>query len=157
MAVEIARMRAQDEEAFLGLTRAFYLHEHFDFDAASSGRMARHLLANPHVGAICLAWAGEQAVGYLVLTHGYSLEFGGPFVLLDEIYVCPELRGSGLGRRLIDSAAQYCRDNAFGYLRLEVQKKNVRPIEVYRTYGFRTEDRYLMSLPIAAEKSGAKR
>lgn len=151
MAAEIASMRAQDEAAFLELTRAFYSHERFDFDPAASGRMVRHLLAHPEVGAVWLAWQGGRAVGYLVLTRCYSLEFGGPFVLLDEIFVLPEARGAGLGRRLIDVAAQYCRDTGAGYLRLEVQKKNARSVAIYRAYGFRTEDRFLMSLDVSKE------
>lgn len=148
MAIEIVSMRARDEEAFLGLTRAFYAHERFDFDPAASGRMVRHLLANPQAGAVWLAWRDGCAIGYLVLTRCYSLEFGGPFVLLDEIFVLPEARGAGLGRRLLDTASQYCRDTGAGYLRLEVQKKNARSVDIYRAYGFRTEDRFLMSLPV---------
>ncbi|HNF99868.1 MAG TPA: GNAT family N-acetyltransferase [Pseudomonadota bacterium] len=66
--------------------------------------MVRHLLAKPEVGAVWLAWREGRAVGYLVLTRCFSLEFGGPFVLLDEIFVLPEARGDGLGRRLIDTA-----------------------------------------------------
>lgn len=148
MADEIVSMRAQDEGVFLELTRAFYLHERFDFDPAASGRMVRHLLAKPEVGAVWLAWREGRAVGYLVLTRCFSLEFGGPFALLDEIFVLPEARGDGLGRRLIDTAAQYCRDTGVGYLRLEVQKKNARSVDIYRAYGFRTEDRFLMSLAV---------
>jgi ribosomal protein S18 acetylase RimI-like enzyme len=153
MVAKIASMRPEDEADFLALAQAFYEHEHFVFDAAASSRMIRHLLANPQSGSVYLAWQGGQAVGYVVLTHGYSLEFGGPFVLLDEIFVLPGVQGTGLGKRLIDVAAAYCLENGFGYLRLEVQKKNARAVSVYQTYGFRTEDRYLMSLQI---QSGAE-
>lgn len=140
-------MRPEDVSDFLALTQAFYRHEAFDFDPAASGRMVQYLLANPQVGAVYFARQGDRAVGYMVLTHCYSLEFGGAFVLLDEIFVLPEVRGTGLGKRLLDVASDYCRENSFGTLRLEVQKKNTRAIDVYRTCGFRTEDRYLMSLP----------
>jgi ribosomal protein S18 acetylase RimI-like enzyme len=148
MAVALDRMKSEDESDFLELTRVFYGHEGFDFDPAASGRMVRHLLSNPQVGVVYLARQDGHAVGYMVLTHCYSLEFGGPFILLDEIFVLPEVQGTGLGKCLIDSAVAYCRENGFGYLRLEAQKKNTRAIEVYRTYGFRTETRYLMSYPI---------
>ena len=107
MEAEIAAMRAQDEEAFLALTRC------------------------------------------------YSLEFGGPFVRLDEIFVLPEARGAGVGRRLLDTAAQYCREAGAAYLRLEVQKKIARSVDLYRAYGFRTEDRFLMSLDVS--KGGVRR
>jgi GNAT superfamily N-acetyltransferase len=130
MAAEIASMRAQDEAAFLELTRAFYSHERFDFDPAASGRMVRHLLAHPEVGAVWLARQGGRAVGYLVLTRCYSLEFGGPFVLLDEIFVLPEARGAGLGRRLIDVAAQYCRGHG-GRLPAARGAEGKRPLRRY--------------------------
>ena len=155
MSVVIACMRSEDEHDFLTLTQAFYRHEAFDFAPEASRRMVRHLLSNPGVGAVFLARQTDgRAVGYMVLTHCYSLEFGGPFVLLDEIFVLPEARGEGLGRRLIDAASDFCRERGIGYLRLEVQKKNARAVDVYRTYGFFTEDRHLMSLPIAASRGG---
>jgi len=144
---EIGPLREDDLAEALDLMRVFYAHEAFDFDPESSGRMLRHLLAHPEVGAVFLAREGGQALGYLVLTRCYSLEFGGPFVLLDEIFVLPEAQGRGLGKRLLDTASAYCRASGSGYLRLEVQKKNLRALEVYRTYGFRTEDRFLLSLP----------
>ena len=146
---DIAPLCEGNVEALLALMKVFYAHERFGFDAVSSGRLLRHLLANPNVGSVFLARDGERALGYLVLTHCYSLEFGGPFVLLDEIFLMPEAQGRGLGKRLLDTAADYCRAKGFGYLRLEVQKKNTRAIDVYRTYGFRTEDRFLLSLPTA--------
>ncbi len=142
---EITPMGEGDIAALLELMRIFYAHERFVFDAEKSGCMLHHLLANQNVGSVFLAREGERGLGYLVLTHCYSLEFGGPFVLLDEIFILPEAQGRGLGKQLIDTAVEYCRKNGFGYLRLEVQKKNTRAIEVYSTYGFRTEDRFLMS------------
>lgn len=148
MATEIASMRLEDEADFIELTRAFYHHERFAFDPVASGRMVRHLLSTPQAGAVYLARQDARAVGYLVLTHCYSLEFGGPFVLLDEIFVLPEAQGAGLGKRLIDTATTYCRDNGIGSLRLEVQKKNARAVDVYGTYGFHTDDRFLMSLDV---------
>jgi ribosomal protein S18 acetylase RimI-like enzyme len=145
MTAAIARATPEDEPDVLGLMQAFYRHERFAFDPVASGRMVRHLLANPQAGALYLARQAGRAAGYAALTQCYSFEFGGPFILLDEIYVLPEARGAGLGKRLIDVAADYCRENGCGYLRLEVQRKNARAIAVYRTYGFRTEDRDLMS------------
>ena len=148
MPVSVDSLRSQDEAAFLDLTRAFYAHEGFAFDPLASGRMVRHLLANPQVGAVWLARRDGRAVGYLVVTRCYSLEFGGPFALLDEIFLLPEARGTGLGKRLLDTAAGYCREQGIGYLRLEVQKRHARTVEIYRAYGFRAEDRHLMSLPV---------
>lgn len=149
MASEICPLAEKDVSLFLELTQAFYAHEGFDFDACASGRMARQLLADPALGAVFLAKDGCRPVGYMVLTHCFSFEFGGPFVLLDEIFVVPEVRKAGLGKRLIDCASAYCRQRGINYLRLEVQQNHARAIEVYRAYGFRTETRYLMSLPTA--------
>ncbi len=147
--VSIVRLDETAVLTVLALMRVFYAHENFVFDPDASGRMLRHLLAHPEQGAVFFARAAHSAVGYLVLTHCYSLEFGGPFVLLDEIFLLPDAQGKGLGKRLLDVAASYCRDHGADCLRLEVQKKNHRAINVYHEYGFRTEDRFLMTRPVA--------
>ena len=37
------------------------------------------------------------AVGYLVLTLGYSLEYGGRDAFIDEVYIRSSYRGRGIG------------------------------------------------------------
>jgi ribosomal protein S18 acetylase RimI-like enzyme len=153
MSVEIVQMRSADESVFLALSQAFYRQEGFVFDAPRAARLVRQVLADPSIGVVFLARRGGVVVGYSIQTLSFSFEFGGRFVLLDELFVLPEAQGAGVGRRLIANAVDFCRKNGCGHLRLEVLERNARAIEVYRAAGFRQEARHLMTLPVADAES----
>ncbi|MBK9229865.1 MAG: hypothetical protein IPO15_03045 [Anaerolineae bacterium] len=48
-------------------------------------------------GPIWLIQDGETVVGYTILTWGFTVELGGPFLLIDELYLRPSHR-LGLGQ-----------------------------------------------------------
>lgn len=140
-----------DAPVVLELIRAFYADEGIPFDGATQGRALDVVLADPTLGGVFLlrpvnASPGASALGHLVLTRGHSLEFGGCFWLLDELYLAPELRGRGEGARAIAFAAAKAREAGAHALRLEVSRENARARAAYLRAGFRAESRDLMTL-----------
>lgn len=94
---DIGRLQAHELPALFELMRVFYEHERFTFDAEASERMLRHLLSHPETGAVYFVRDGVRSSGlHMVLTHCYSLEFNGPFVLLDEKFFCRPRRNADL-------------------------------------------------------------
>lgn len=75
----------------------------------------------------------STAVGYGLLAYTYSQEAGGTVCWLEEIYVRPAARGTGVGAAFIEfvkktvPAARY---------RLEVEPDNTRVKALYRRHGF---------------------
>jgi GNAT superfamily N-acetyltransferase len=61
--------------------------------------------------------AGEPA-GVLTLTETFAIFAGGTYGVIDELYVAPGHRSTGLGRRLLDAAAAIGRER--GWRRLDV-------------------------------------
>lgn len=106
----------------------------------------QRLLDDPAWGQTVLIFCDGRLAGYLVITRGYSLEFGGVFALLDELYVWEEYRGRGLGNAAIGFAKDWCRDSGIQALRLEVQRDNARAMALYRQSGFAAHDRDLMTV-----------
>lgn len=49
----------------------------------------RDLIATPDLGAVWVAEVGGEAVGYLAVTWGFSLEYHGRDAFIDELYVAP--------------------------------------------------------------------
>lgn len=140
------RATADDAENVLELMRAFYGEERLDFSESEARAAVIELLATPALGAVFLL-RGEQgnARGYLVLTFGFSLEFRGRFVLLDEVYVDPALRGRGLGGSAVEHAAGWARAQGAAALRLEVNHANQPAKAVYSRRGFVDDRRDLMT------------
>jgi GNAT superfamily N-acetyltransferase len=115
------------------------------FDADQARLATAQLMDDPARGdvrAICVE--GELA-GYLVLTFGYSLEYGGIDAFVDELYLAPAWRGRGIGRRALDVAAQLCRERGVRAVHLEVDRGNPRARTIYRDAGFGDRDRFLMT------------
>ena len=122
-----------------------YSHDSSPFDAGRARRTAQGLLGEPDFGTTWLIEVEGKVAGYLVLVLGYSLEFGGRFGLLDELFVLEDYRGSGIGAEALAFASRQARERGWGALRLEVGQSNARAISVYRRAGFEMHERYLMT------------
>src|SRR5579883_1678181 len=120
-----------------------YAQDTLPFNADRARVASEWLLARSDLGGIWLMEADGVAAGYIVLTVCASLEFGGAFALLDELYLEPEHRGRGLGVEAIDFAAAWARARGMSALRLETAHDNLHAQSLYRKCGFIVHDRYL--------------
>lgn len=140
-----------DAPVVLELIQAFYAEEGIRFDGPTQGRALDALLVDPALGGVFLLRPTESRhaatpLGHLVLTRGHSLEFGGRFLLLDELYLVPGARGRGEGARAIAFAVEQARQSGAHALRLEVSRHNPRAQATYLRAGFVPETRDLMTL-----------
>lgn len=146
MEIELRTARTNDRDLLLALIQELYACEHIPFDEARATHALGNLLADPSLGRVWVVERGGLPVGYAILTLGYSLEFGGRFALLDELFILEEHRGTGAGRQALARIAQICRELGLEALRLEVDRANRVAQELYRKVGFATHDRDLMTL-----------
>jgi GNAT superfamily N-acetyltransferase len=137
-----------DVPALLPLMREFYEYERLAFDAARTEQLLRELIGDESLGHVIVFEEANVLVGYMVLTFGYSLEFGGRDALIDEFYVVPAERGAGLGTAAIEHAKQICRARGISKIHLEADYVNGRVHEFYKRLGFRDHERHLMTLSI---------
>ncbi len=145
MEAEAFEAGANDTPELLPLMRAFYAGEGYPFDEARTERVLRAMLSNPLFGAVWVFRLDGRAVGYLVVTHGYSLEFGGRDAFVDELYMIPEVRGRGFGAQALRIAEEHCRREGIGALHLEVERENPRARALYERSGYKAHDRFLMT------------
>jgi ribosomal protein S18 acetylase RimI-like enzyme len=143
----------EDAETLLGLMERFYAEERYPFDREKARAALEPFLAVPSLGRTWLFRDGATAVGYFVLTLGWSLEYGGRDAFVDEIFVSPSHRGRGLGRRALDAIAEACLELGVRALHLEVEKDNVRASELYRKWGFEDSHRRLMTRRFAGDQT----
>ncbi|HLL71027.1 MAG TPA: GNAT family N-acetyltransferase [Pyrinomonadaceae bacterium] len=125
--------------------REFYAIEHLGFDEGVARAALAQILCDCRFGVIHVIHVEEEAAGYLVVTFGFSLEFGGRDALVDEIYLRENFRGRGIGKATLELAGAVCREEGIGALHLEVDRVNTRAQGLYRQAGFRDHDRYLLT------------
>lgn len=125
--------------------REYYAFDHLPYDEATAREALQILLRDPELGRIWLIQAGTETAGYAVLTLGYSLEYRGRDAFIDELYLREPYRGRGLGRQALEWLEQAARALGVRALHLEVERGNPRAQALYRRYGFRDNDRQLLS------------
>ncbi|MFT3922309.1 MAG: GNAT family N-acetyltransferase [Myxococcales bacterium] len=139
---------APDLQRLLPHVREFWKFEQLSWDTVDVAAVLGNLLADPRLGCVFVVELEQELVGYLVLTFGYSIEHGGRDALVDELYLRPDLRGAGVGARLIDSAAAACRAQGVRRLHLEVDDTNLRASQLYGRLGFARNQRFLMTMKL---------
>jgi ribosomal protein S18 acetylase RimI-like enzyme len=145
MELSFERAGPSDADLLAGMMREFYEHERMTFEEGVARAALSGLLGDERLGRIHLIKAGAEVIGYVVLTFGFSLEFGGHDAFVDELFVRDEWRGRGAGRRALEFAAEVCRACGVRALHLEVERANTTAQALYRKAGFRDHDRYLLT------------
>ncbi|MDT4942112.1 MAG: hypothetical protein QOJ34_2201 [Pseudonocardiales bacterium] len=137
----------QDLPDLLRLTRDFYDEDGFTTSTVELERNFGALLALVRTAHISLATLGDRAVGFALTTCQVILE-SGVVAELQDLYVEPAHRGSGLGAALIADAADWARSRGATLLDVVVAPngRDVGPLlRYYAARGFRDEGRRLLS------------
>jgi ribosomal protein S18 acetylase RimI-like enzyme len=133
-----------DTETLISLMREYYVYDHIPFDESLARAALARLTDDETLGRIWLIEQGDQAIGYLAITLGYSLEYGRD-AFIDEVYLREPYRGQGLGQRAFTLAEEACRALGVQALHLEVERDNGRAQAFYRKIGYEDHDRYLLT------------
>jgi diamine N-acetyltransferase len=133
-----------DINTILILMQEFYEIEHLTFDHNSCAAIT-DLLNNKSFGGVWLIQHQTEAIGYVVLTIGYSLEFHGRDAFIDELYIRANYRGQGIGTQALEYMQEVCRSLGIKALHLEVDRVNTKAQKLYHSLGFKDHDRYLLT------------
>ncbi len=134
-----------DLELLVGFMRVFYELEHIRFDEPVARAALTELLTDERLGRVWLIAAAGEPAGYIVLTYGFSLEYHGRDALLDELFIVERWRGRGIGRHALEFLTGFCRAEGLRAVHLAVDHMNEHAAHVYRQFGFKSQERHLMT------------
>lgn len=139
----------EDIPRLVALMTEFYAEGATPLKAARAAEAFAALLADDQLGHIWLIQAGNDDVGYLVVTFSYSMEFGGRNAFLDDLFIQAPFRGAGLGTAALKEVRAFCLEHAVRALHLETGRENAAAQALYRHAGFKVTDRQLLTLVLA--------
>ncbi len=133
----IRRADAEDSAILLPLIAAYWDFESISgFDPARVAPQLERLLSTPGLGAGWIALADDVAVGYLLAVYVFSLEHAGLTAEIDEFFVSPDVRGSGIGSQLIREAeAEFIRIGCTN-VSLQLSRHNDTARRFYHRFGY---------------------
>jgi GNAT superfamily N-acetyltransferase len=88
-----------------------------------------------------LAEQAGRPVGLSLYFYNFSSWRGELGVYVQDLYVAPDVRGSGLGRRLVAETASLGRRHGATHLRLSVDRSNTEAQDFYLRLGLEHADR----------------
>ena len=124
----------------------FYRESAFSLQPGAAKAAFEQLLNDPTLGRIWICEQDGEAIGYVVLTLGFSMEYGGRDAFVDNLFIRRGLRGKGMGGQLLDTLIGECTRLNVRALHLEVGRANYKAFAFYRSCGFQDNDRQLLIL-----------
>lgn len=134
-----------EQDILIQLIKEFCEVDNHPFEDSSIRLALSNLLQDKSLGRVWLIQQGKEAIGYIVLTFGYSLEYRGRDAFIDEFYIRESYRGQGIGTKTLQFVESICPSLEIQALHLEVEKENRAAKRLYSKASFKEHERYLMT------------
>jgi len=135
--VSVRPVRPDDVPTVCRLVRELAAYEHAEHEALMTDEQLRTALSGDSpalFGHVAEAPDGE-VVGFALWFLTFSTWRGTHGIHLEDLFVSPAHRGTGLGRELLRTLAAECVDRGFARLEWSVLDWNTPSIEFYRAAG----------------------
>jgi GNAT superfamily N-acetyltransferase len=147
-----------DVAVVLQFIRDLAKYEHLEHQVVATEESLREALfgSRPYAEVVLACLNGEP-VGFALFFHNFSTFLGRAGIYLEDLYVRPEARGHGVGRRLLTWLAGVAVSRGCGRLEWAVLDWNEPSIRFYRKLGAVALDdwtTYRVTGPALAELAG---
>ena len=144
MSAALRLARPEDLDRLMGLVAAFHAEAGIEQDPDQRRAALVPLLEGIPHGCVYLIGPARAPLGYVILTFGWSVEFGGMDGFVDEIYIRPAVRGRGIATELLLALPKALAAGGLKALHLEVDRTNETAHKLYLRTGFKPRDRYML-------------
>lgn len=143
-----------DIPSLVVLMQAFYAESGHALDADAARAAFGRLIGSPALGAVWIAHIGSEPVGHVVLVTRFAMEHGALAGCVDDLFVKPEYRRSGVGGVLLAALLTECASRQCQSLHVEVGADNMAARALYARFGLQAaqDGRVLMSGPLPASR-----
>jgi len=134
-----------DVPAILGLVHELAVYEKEPDAVEATEALYLQALFPPEGPATAFAHVAEvdgQVVGMAVWYLTFSTWLGRPGIWLEDLFVSPDHRGSGLGKELLATLARLCVERGYGRLEWWVLRWNEPSIGFYESLGALAQDEW---------------
>ena len=147
-----ARLAAlTDIPVLVTMMREFYAESNYALDAGWATEAFSAVLRDSSRG---VAWivAGEEPMGYVVVTFRLSMEFGGSDAFIDDLFVRARHRRCGVGRAALEAAFAECRRRGVLAIHVETGADNVAAKSLYGSFGLEDRTRLLLTARLTTRR-----
>ncbi|WP_319826436.1 GNAT family N-acetyltransferase [Thalassovita sp.] len=136
--------RPEDLDRLLPMVAAFQDEHGIAMDDATRRAALDPLLAGSPHGVAYLIGPQRAPIGYVVISFGWALEFGGMDGFVDEIFIRPGVRGRGIGSEVLTALPKALSGAGLKALHLEVRRDDTRTRRFYSRLRFEEREDYML-------------
>lgn len=144
MDLKITELNSQHIDDLLILMKEFYTFEDIPFDPENQKSLLQQIFDNMNFGIIYGLKQQDTLIGYSVITKGFSLEYQGTYMLIDELFILPDYRSKGYATKFLTYLKNFAKQNKISYILLEVDDFNNKAYQLYLKNGFIDKKRNLL-------------
>ncbi|MGE0251712.1 MAG: N-acetyltransferase family protein [Dongiaceae bacterium] len=139
------RNEKRDLEALARMAHELAAHDGYD-SGANTEKLAKGLFDSNKTVHCHLAELKGEIAGFILFYENFSIYRGEGGVFVPGLYVMPEYRKQGLGKKLMGIAAQYVKDHNRSYISWFAEEKNETALPLYKKWGARMEPGWIYCL-----------
>ncbi|GAB4228924.1 MAG: hypothetical protein Tsb0034_00330 [Ekhidna sp.] len=143
--MEFREATLDHEDICLEMMEDFYAMNGYQFYEVQASRNFEEFIQNDQLGKFWIINFSGKIAGYLILTFGYSFEYGGRDAFIDELFLKEEFRNRGIGGLILESVDFFARKHGVKAIHLEMEKENLIENKLCVKSGFKSNDRSLLT------------
>jgi GNAT superfamily N-acetyltransferase len=141
MSLTIKPATEGDVALVLGFIRKLAEYEKLSHEVVATEDLLRQtLFGERRVAEVVLAYIEDQPAGFALYFHNFSTFVGRPGIYLEDLFVEPAHRGTGVGKALLVYVAKLAVERGCGRFEWAVLDWNTPAIDFYRSLGARPID-----------------
>ena len=143
MSASLTLAKPDHLERLIALIEAFHVEEGIKLTDEARRAGVVPLLDGIPYGAVYLIGPPRAPIGYIVITFGWSVEFGGLDAIIDELYIRPGVRGRGIASEALIALPRALAGGGLRAIHLEVDRTNAAAKKLYQRAGFQPRENYM--------------
>jgi len=134
--IKIRFAEIHDTPTILHLIKELSVYEKLAHTVINTEDQIKTYLFGHHKFAeVLIANFDNHPVGFALFFHNYSTFVGKPGIYLEDLFVLPEMRGKGVGKKLFLELVRIAKDRNCGRIEWSVLNWNKPAIDFYKNMG----------------------
>ncbi|MBI3420345.1 MAG: GNAT family N-acetyltransferase [Proteobacteria bacterium] len=134
--INIRRAESKDAGLIVQLIRELAEYEKLSHEVVATEEDICAQLFNPAPVAFALiAGLNNKPVGFCVYFRNFSTFLARPGLYIEDLYVRPEVRGQGVGKKLLQELVRIAKENNYGRVTWSALNWNTPAINFYKSLG----------------------
>lgn len=134
--------KREDTGKILTFIRELARYEKLEQEVVATEELLEEWIFDKEKAEVIFAMEGDTEVGFALFFHNFSTFLGRAGIYLEDLYVKPEYRGTGYGKKLLQKLASIAVERGCGRLEWWCLNWNEPSIEFYYSLGAEAMDEW---------------